>query len=78
MLISDDPDVDFYELPVIDHSKHSIGECLKINQKNIHKIEQVNSVHKDVECMLWPTLFPHGRGGFSKTKGSLILPMANY
>ena len=69
MLIVADPENDLNSVPVINAHEHSIGECIEIIKENVREIGTVELLHKDVEAMMWPILFPYGNGGFKKTKG---------
>ena len=62
MLVSAETENDYKSTPVINAREHSIGECIEIIKENVREIGRVNTIHKDVEAMMWPTMFPYGAG----------------
>ncbi len=62
-VMADDPRI-FNPENVKDAHEHSIG--IEIIKENVREIGNVNTLHNDVEAMMWPTMFPYGKGGFKK------------
>jgi hypothetical protein len=57
-------------VPQIRQDQHAIGSRITLNHLTLQNLEHLSNIDENMEAMIWPILFPYGKGSFKRIKNA--------
>ena len=70
MLIMANPGAVMLNIPQIRQDQHAIGSRITLNHQTLQNLEHLSNIDENLEAMIWPILFPYGKGSFKRIKNA--------